>query len=419
MPKNERSVCVIIIRYFSRIVIKLSWLLVGLLTFAGCQSAFALETENILTKLESMTEASLMVVDSKGRMIHSIRADIPRIPASTLKLLTTLLVIEKWGLSHRFYTDFFRVNQDDLWIKGYGDPYLISEELDLIIDQLEHKGIHSFKTLGIDRKRFPDTLQLDGRSDSRNPYDAPLGALAANFNTIAVNKFNNSVQTGELQTPLTPMAISLSRALIPGRHRINIPSMSKGGRYFAELFAEKSKQRGISFDNTIIQGRLPRNTTRIFRHYNSRNLAAILKGMLRYSNNFIANQLYLLLGTNAEEPVSLERSSKFVARQIDKTFSWKHYRILEGAGLSRKNRLNARQIVDVLERLTPYRSLLPKQNSRIFAKTGTLRGVSCYAGYLRLDSGWASFVLLINQQVPYRFRFKVAEALLSSYSTRQ
>jgi len=55
---------------------------------------------------------------------------------------------------------------------------------------------------------------------------------------------------------------------------------------------------------------------------------------------------------------------------------------------------------------------MPQQSSQIYAKSGTLKGVSCYAGYVFRDNEWQTFALLINQPVRYRFREQLAEELV-------
>jgi len=103
---------------------------------------------------------------------------------------------------------------------------------------------------------------------------------------------------------------------------------------------------------------------------------------------------------------------------IDKEFRWRDYRVEDGAGLSRGNRLSARQLVDVLDAFVPYRNLLPRQGDLILAKTGTLTGVSTYAGYVNRDGHWAPFSLLINQPVDAGLRKQVAADLARGPSLR-
>jgi D-alanyl-D-alanine carboxypeptidase/D-alanyl-D-alanine-endopeptidase (penicillin-binding protein 4) len=95
-------------------------------------------------------------------------------------------------------------------------------------------------------------------------------------------------------------------------------------------------------------------------------------------------------------------------------FGWSGFVIQDGAGLSRGNRLSARQLVEVAEAFVPFRDLMPVQegNSAVSAKTGTLRGVSCYAGFVRRGGDWQPFALLINQPVDNNLKLRVASALV-------
>ena len=64
------------------------------------------------------------------------------IPASTIKVLTSLIALDHWGNDYRFKTDFyFDPVTNSLWVKGYGDPYLVSEELDIIVNKIKQEGI--------------------------------------------------------------------------------------------------------------------------------------------------------------------------------------------------------------------------------------------------------------------------------------
>lgn len=113
------------------------------------------------------------------------------VPASTMKILTALAAIRHWGLAHRFHTDFYLGKDGRLWVRGYGDPYLVSEELDRIVAALRTRGVRKIAGIGLDDSYFDPALTISGRSASNNPYDAPVTALAANFNTVnIVNQTN-------------------------------------------------------------------------------------------------------------------------------------------------------------------------------------------------------------------------------------
>lgn len=377
-------------------------------------SSLASENNHLVEQLNNMPQASLVVASENNDFRYSIRPEQAMIPASTLKLLTALLALETWGAEHRFVTDFDLDSDGYLWIKGYGDPFLISEEIDLIVRGLQKRGLTIINGIGIDNSYFSHHISIDGQTDSDNPYDASLSPLAANFNTLYVKRDKQGTQSAEAQTPLTPIMDSLARQLPHGEHRINLGSQELSSRYFAEILTAKLRDAGIQVNEQLITGTIPDTLNPYYRHQNSHDLAEIITAMLQYSNNFIANQLFLLLGVEATgAPASMAKSQSTVAAKIQAIFGWQDYIILEGSGLSRNNRLSARQMIDILQRLEPYRDLLSHQNDRILAKSGTLKGISTYAGYLHQNNGWVPFAIMINQPVNYNFRKQIAEQLLN------
>ncbi len=372
------------------------------------------KASNPLQAFESLDYSSLLVVDTDHNIVHSKNQNELFIPASTVKILTALIALEHWGSDHQFSTDFyFDSSLNYLWIKGYGDPYLISEEIDIIVTNLKQAGITELDGIGVDASYFEKSIDIDGQGKSLNPYDAPAGALAANFNTINVRVYEKSISSSEVQTPLTSIASKLSQGLPIGTHRINLGDTELGPRYFAELLKSKLNREGILAEVNYMNASIPTSAKLLFTYKNSHTLEHIISSMLEFSNNFIANQLYLLLGAELSgAPASLAKSQSVVTDYIGLNFEWESYSLIEGAGLSTKNRLSAQHLVDILDKFKSYRHLLPAQNSHIFAKSGTLKNVSTYAGYLNRDSQWASFALMINQKVNFTFREKLASELL-------
>jgi serine-type D-Ala-D-Ala carboxypeptidase/endopeptidase (penicillin-binding protein 4) len=65
----------------------------------------------------------------------AVHADVPRNPASVLKLVTTFAALEQLGPAYTWRTEVFVAAPaeggraaGDLWLRGYGDPYLVAEE---------------------------------------------------------------------------------------------------------------------------------------------------------------------------------------------------------------------------------------------------------------------------------------------------
>jgi D-alanyl-D-alanine carboxypeptidase/D-alanyl-D-alanine-endopeptidase (penicillin-binding protein 4) len=362
----------------------------------------------------ALSNASL-VVEEGGRPVIARNADRPMVPASTMKLVTALAAIERWGLDHRFETRFYRAGDGRLWVQGGGDPYLVSEELDLIAAGLRRAGVGQVTGIGLDDSLFAAGDRIPGRGTTNNPYDAPVTALAANFNTVNVVVSGARVDSAESQTPLTATAQRFGRALGNGRHRVNLQNRANALDHFGELLAAKLTRNGIGVDGGVQVGRMPAGARLVYTHRNSRPLETMVANMLEYSTNFVANSLFLMLGERGGSS-SMAASQRAVEAWAQRRFGWRGFSIEDGAGLSRGNRISGRQMLDVLHAMAPYRRLVAQQDNDpgVRAKTGTLSGVSTYAGYVRRGGDWVPFSLMINQPVDYGLRLRVASALASA-----
>lgn len=373
---------------------------------------------NALSRISTMEYSSLLLLDANRRPVLSHQPKREFIPASTVKLITALMALQRWGREHRFKTEFYLDHAANvLIIRGLGDPFLVSEELDLIVNKIRGLNISQLKGLSTNSDYFSSTVNSRQYAKSNNPYDAAMSALAVNFNTINVNVRSGVVTSAEVQTPITPMARKLGSVLSSGHHRINLGATNAGPEYFSQVLAEKIRQAGIQIESlqdfTRKQATTGSDTSLLFVHENSHTLEHVVKAMLEYSNNFIANQLFLLLG--AEQfgaPASMEKSWHMLQQFIERQFQWQGYTIEEGAGLSRSNKLSAYQLTELLEQFAKYRDLMPQQQPGILAKSGTMAGISSYAGYLFRYGEWQTFALLVNQPVEYQFREQLAEELL-------
>lgn len=368
-------------------------------------------TADPIARALSLANASL-VVEEGGRFVIAANADRAMVPASTMKLVTALAAIDRWGLGHRFSTDFYRGRDGRLWVRGGGDPYLVSEEIDAAVAALKRQDVRDLAGIGLDDSLFVADDPIPGRSSSDNPYDAPVTALAVNFNTVNVRVSGGRVGSAEPQTPITPTAQRLGAGMGNGKQRVNLKTRSNALAYFGELLAAKLRAGGIRVDGNVQLGRLPTGAQKLYTHRNSRTLETVVANMLEYSTNFVANSLFLKLGEQGGRS-SMAASQRTVEDWARRRFGWSNFKIEDGAGLSRGNRVSGTQLIDVLHAMAPYRRLVPQQdnNANVRAKTGTLRGVSCYAGWVRRGNAWIPFSLLINQPTDSGLRLQVASAL--------
>jgi D-alanyl-D-alanine carboxypeptidase/D-alanyl-D-alanine-endopeptidase (penicillin-binding protein 4) len=135
--------------------------------------------------------------------------------------------------------------------------------------------------------------------------------------------------------------------------------------------------------------------------------------MLKYSTNFTANQIFLVLGASKfGAPATVSKGQEAMRNCLSKRVGWNDFHVEEGSGLSRRTRVTAAQMTQLLRRFDRYSFLLPDKEG-LLAKTGTLRGVNTLAGYFDLggSTGQARFCILINSDVPPTYKFRVANEI--------
>lgn len=373
----------------------------------------SVSAEEALSRYSALQNAGLLLVDTEGNPLISDHPTKPFIPASTTKLVTAWLALNHWGEDHRFQTDFFLDTANEtLWIKGSGDPFLVSEELERIARNLKRLGLKKIKAIGLDTSLFQKDMLMPGTEQTNNPYDAVPSAVAANFNTINIKKVNGRVVSAETQTPLTAYAKGMGSRLQNGTLRVNTGRNPRNAeKYFAELLAAFLRKEGVKTGDEIIIGPVPVQEL-YYSHFNSRTLAEMVRPMLEYSTNFIANQLILILSAETyHTPANPSDVQRYMEDTLAHHFHWQNFTLKDGAGLSRDNRLSPSQLVELLQAFTPWKHLMPEIELGVFAKSGTLNNVSTLAGYIVKDNSWEPFALMMNEAVPYKLRNRIAREL--------
>lgn len=366
-----------------------------------------------LAAFSRLNKAGLIVVDANGRTVLADRANMPLMPASTTKLATAWMALTNWGEQHRFSTQFYLDEATQiLWVKGSGDPYLVSEELEIVARNLAQKGLKQIKGIGLDTSLFQSGLTLPGTGTTDNPYDAVPTAVAANFNSIATQRAGGRVVSAEAVTPLTPYAESMGRARRSAEVRVNTgPNPRNAERYFAELLAAFLQKNGVAVGSQIVSGQVSKQAA-FYTHVNSKPLGEIVRAMLKYSTNFVANQLILMLSADAyKRPANAADVQRYMEETLSRHFGWPNFSLADGAGLSRNNRLSAQQLTELLQAFRNWKHLLPEVEPGIYAKSGTLNGVSALAGYLTRHGEWQPFAVVMNENVPYNLRNRIAREL--------
>src|SRR3984957_8858919 len=233
----------------------------------------------------------VLVVDRDGNELIAQNVDQPFVPASVTKIVTAWLAMAVLGGDYRFETRFYLDAKRVLYVRGGGDPFLISEELATLATELVAAvGKQPIAGIVLDAGYYPSNLRIPGIEDDDEPYDALNSALAVNFNTVYAVRSGDKVRSAEDQTPITPLAIARFRARGPdGEGRISLgqdPAVSL--QYAGELIAAFIERPGGHVTGKISTGTVPGGLEPVYVHRQSRPLSAVLIELLRASNNYIA-----------------------------------------------------------------------------------------------------------------------------------
>jgi D-alanyl-D-alanine carboxypeptidase/D-alanyl-D-alanine-endopeptidase (penicillin-binding protein 4) len=361
--------------------------------------------------------ALVLVMDANGNELVAQNTDEPFVPASVTKIVAAWLAMEVLGDGYRFETRFYLDDKRVLYVRGGGDPFLISEELVTLATELVAAvGKKPITGMVLDASYYPSNLRIPGIENTGDAYNALNSALAVNFNTISAVRSGNKVHSAEKQTPITPLAITQFRLRGPkkGSGRISLsqdPTVSL--QYAGEVIAAFIERSGGSLKSKISTGTVPERLEPIYIHRQSRTLSEILVELLRASNNYIANQVFLEIGARRlGGPVSLEKSLQ-VAREMLAAYGLAEtIHLEEGSGISRNNHFTARGLAKVLELFEPHAALLRGHDGGM-NKTGSLEGVRTLAGFADTSShGRVRFVISLTSN-DGNMRFRLLRAIES------
>ena len=365
--------------------------------FSAVQNLYAETQSSDILKYIGENDA-IIVTDPDGKTFMEKNADKRLIPASTLKLLTSLAALHHFGPSYKFSTEFYIDKDSNLKIKGYGDPLLTSEFIIEIAKSLRME-LKYINNVIVDDTYFEKPTVIPGVTRSLEPYDSPNGALCVNFNTVSFSFSKGKFISAESQTPLLPFAIKKIKKTSAKKGRILLTSdQNEIALYAGHLISYFIEKEGIKRRGEIRKGAVNLKTDRLILKYDSPVLLdKIVSRLLVHSNNFIANQLLITLGARIySSPGTLEKGVSALNDYAKNILKLNDLSISEGSGISRENLIPARSFLKILAEFEPYRSLMKNNGSEYF-KTGTLTGVSTRAGYIEgRDGRLYKFVIMTN-----------------------
>jgi D-alanyl-D-alanine carboxypeptidase/D-alanyl-D-alanine-endopeptidase (penicillin-binding protein 4) len=323
-----------------------------------------------------------------GRTIFSLRADSQRVPASVEKLFVSTATLMRDGPDARITTRAVAdappvggVIAGPLYLVGRGDPTLTAAGIKQLAASVRAAGVTAIQggVIG-DDSAFDD---LVGSPDSDYRYDSELGGLLTG---LAVNRGWDSK--------------GLQRA----------PATSAARRFAREL-----KLAGVRVTGDVASRTAPAAATEDGR-VQSAPVSALVAAMYGTSDNYLAEML--LKGLGAAHGAGGTTAAGAAAARATLDDIGVRPRIVDGSGLSRRDRTTPRQVVRLLQRVAnmdfaqTFTASLPVAGmsgtlqrrmrgtaaaGNCRAKTGTLRYTSNLAGYCTTrDGGVVAFALLLN-----------------------
>ncbi|MGM3386938.1 D-alanyl-D-alanine carboxypeptidase/D-alanyl-D-alanine-endopeptidase [Stutzerimonas stutzeri] len=436
-------------------------------------------------KIES-SALSLVMLPLNGDGVPTfVNADVSVNPASTMKLVTTYAALELLGPNYQWKTEFYADGpvengtlNGNLYLKGGGDPKLNMEKLWLLLRDLRANGVKTVTgDLVLDRSHFvqPNLPVFDDDGNDRNkPFLVGPDSLLVNLKAL---RFIARNEGGDVQVlvepPIATVRIdnriqALPRAKCPGwpdvRYNpienedgsVTVVATGKlaagcsGQSYLALLDHQRYAAGAVraiwaELGGSILGGDrvspVPDDARMIARAY-SPDLVEIIRDINKYSNNTMARQLFLSLGAamRSEADQDDAQAAQRVIRQwlAKKGIISPHLVMENGSGLSRAERISAREMASLLQAAwrSPYAaefiSSMPLaavdgtmrkrlRNTGVAGKahikTGTLNTVRAIAGYSRDGDGnsWA-VVAILNHPRPWGASSVLDQVLVSLYN---
>ena len=227
-------------------------------------------------------------------------------------------------------------------------------------DLLKDNG-HALSNIIVDPSYFDRAVVIPGVTDSTEPYDAPNGALCVNFNTV--NFQDRQWGLHKCRTPDTPAAhdhsIVSKKQVCPGAASPSVIKRTSLLLYAGNLFKYFLEQTGFTVTGKVLLGKVEPTDKRILRYQSPYPLNQVIAKMMTYSNNFMANQILLEAGiAQAGPPGTLQKGVAAAGEYARDELSMDGLQITEGSGISRKNRITAKNLHRILLKFKPHYRLL-------------------------------------------------------------
>ena len=421
------------------------------------------------------TAGVLVVSLSSGEVVCQSRPKDTFVPASLMKLLTSYAAMKKLGPSFRFTTKVLAVEapvegvvSGDIWIKGSGDPFFVSEKALQLAQTIKESGIRQIRGgIFVDNSFFdPPSERICLDSDCVGVYNPVVSAAAIDYNALTVRittpakggrafsvdpslaagyvLVNGKAGPGKKGGP--PLRLLSLGANGKGKEQFQLSGQASGRRgrvrefrfnaadpagLFANAMRTALERSGVKVLGADTKEGTAPPGAKVIAYHDSPQLEELISGMNRYSNNFMAEMLLKSLGGHvAGAPGTSEKGIAIVRTSLSEAGIPAGTGNLDcGSGLSRFCRISPETFCRLLCAVWndseireefilslavngepgTLRRRMSKPGLAVRGKTGTLNDVIGFAGYVSGPSGRVCAVAVILNEV--RDRAKARQAL--------
>jgi D-alanyl-D-alanine carboxypeptidase/D-alanyl-D-alanine-endopeptidase (penicillin-binding protein 4) len=366
--------------------------LIGAAALAAHAAAAELPPEiaRVLTALAiPATDVSIVVQaleDAEPTVSHL--ADVPRSPASVMKVVTTWSALEYLGPAYTWPTDIYFLGSfdgqkldGDLGIKGYGDPQLVVEEVWKLLRALRRIGLTEITgDLVLDDTHFNVIEPHPGAFDGQpyRTYNVVPSALLMNFKAVQF-QFRPDTARGRVNVATDPVLAnleidnkltlgdgacggfqagiafnhansdSLERVVLEGNfsRRCNVYSLSRTvlqhDTFAYGLFSSLWREVGGSFSGKLRKESMPADAKPAL-IWRSHSLGEVVRSINKNSNNVMTRQLLYTIGAEASGAPGTRDNGIAIVHQLLKArgLDTSTLMLQNGAGLSRDERASTK-----------------------------------------------------------------------------
>lgn len=427
---------------------------------------------------EDALSVVVQAVDSDHTRL-ALRADQPRNPASVFKLVTTYAALDRLGPAWTWQTPVLLtgpvhdgVLDGSVVLRGTGDPTWVLERVWLLLHHLQQRGVRTIRgDILLDRSawQLPPSSAADFDGEASKAYNVQPDVLLLNFKSLTL-RFEPQPSQGVARVsiepaldgvtlpasvPLSPRPCGDWRSVLQADWRDPLHIQLAGGfgadcgektwpvayadpaSYNARLIAALWREMGGRLEGQVREGSTPATTPTWTE--DSPPLAEVVRDINKFSNNLMAQQLFLSLGAalrrDDRQPAGPDDARAAVRAWLSEHLGAAQaaqITVDNGSGLSRETRISAEQLAQLL--LQAWRSpVMPELVSslpasgvdgtlkrstvtggRAHLKTGSLRDVAAQAGFVLSRSG-RRYVLVALVNIPQASRARPALEALTQW----